>query len=73
MQRGTDVVLRVDVQGAASLRRLLPDTVSIFLCAQSEVELVERLVARKTEPMVSMLDRESAPALFAYNGLFQGS
>ena len=31
LQRGTDVVLRVDVQGAATIRRLIPDSVSIFL------------------------------------------
>ena len=31
LQRGTDVVLRVDVQGAATVRRLIPDSVSIFL------------------------------------------
>ena len=29
--RGTDVVLRLDVQGAATVRRLIPDCVSIFL------------------------------------------
>ena len=31
LARGTDVVLRVDVQGAATIRRLISDTVSIFL------------------------------------------
>ena len=31
LARGTDVVLRVDVQGAATLRALMPDAVSIFL------------------------------------------
>ena len=46
----TDVVLRVDVQGAATMRKLLPDVLSIFLIADTELELVQRLVARKTEP-----------------------
>lgn len=31
LSRGTDVVLRLDVQGAATVRRLLPDAVSVFL------------------------------------------
>ncbi len=31
LARGTDVVLRLDVQGAATVRRLIPDCVSIFL------------------------------------------
>lgn len=48
--RGNDVVLRIDVQGAATVRNLLPDIVTIFLVAESEKELVNRLVARKTEP-----------------------
>lgn len=50
IKRGNDVVLRIDVQGAATVRNLLPDIVTIFLVAESEKELVNRLVARKTEP-----------------------
>ena len=46
---GSDVILRVDVQGAATMKRLLPEAVSVFLVAESEKELVDRLVARKTE------------------------
>jgi guanylate kinase len=44
-----DVVLRVDVQGAARLRQLMPEAIFIFLTASSEDELVGRLRARKTE------------------------
>lgn len=46
---GQDVLLRVDVQGAAKLRQLIPEAVFIFLTASSEEELIERLRARKTE------------------------
>ncbi len=49
---GTDVVLRIDVQGAATVKRLIPDCVSIFITADSEDVLVKRLAARKTEPLV---------------------
>ncbi len=46
---GQDVILRVDVQGAATVRRMAPQAVSIFLTAESEAELIERLRRRCTE------------------------
>jgi guanylate kinase len=46
---GKDVVMRLDVQGAATIRKLAPEAVLIFLTTQSETELVERLKARKTD------------------------
>lgn len=46
---GLDVILRVDVQGAARLRELLPEAVFIFLTASSEQELEARLRGRRTE------------------------
>ena len=46
---GKDVVMRVDVQGAATIRELCPDALLIFLTTQDEEELVKRLEARKSE------------------------
>lgn len=46
---GKDVILRIDVQGAATIRKLCPEAVLIFLTTASEEELVARLRARKTE------------------------
>jgi guanylate kinase len=46
---GQDVIMRVDVQGAATVRRLSPGAVLIFLTTQGEEELVQRLRLRKTE------------------------
>ncbi|MBL8045083.1 MAG: guanylate kinase [Anaerolineales bacterium] len=46
---GKDVVMRLDVQGAASVRLLSPGAVLIFLAPASEEELVRRLSERKTE------------------------
>jgi guanylate kinase len=46
---GKDVILRIDVQGAAKIRQIIPDAVTIFLTAESEDELVRRLRERKTE------------------------
>lgn len=46
---GKDVVMRVDVQGAATIRELYPDAILIFLTAQNEGELARRLEERKSE------------------------
>ncbi len=46
---GQDVIMRIDVQGAATIRKLIPNAVTIFLTAESEDELVRRLHERKTE------------------------
>jgi guanylate kinase len=46
---GHDVVMRLDVQGAATVRELSPGAVMIFLAPASEEELVNRLRERKTE------------------------
>ena len=46
---GLDVVMRVDVQGAATVRRLVSGAVHIFLMPGSEEELVDRLKSRSTE------------------------
>ena len=54
LQSGQDVVLRVDVQGAATLKRLIPEAVFIFLTASDEEELVARLSNRKTESAESL-------------------
>jgi guanylate kinase len=46
---GQDVVMRLDVQGAATVQQLAPGAVLIFLTASSEEELICRLKARRTE------------------------
>ncbi len=49
LDSGKDVVMRIDVQGAETLRKLCPDALLIFLTVQDEMEMIERLNARKTE------------------------
>lgn len=46
---GMDVIMRIDVQGAATLRSLVPNAVTIFITAEGEDELIRRLRDRKTE------------------------
>jgi guanylate kinase len=46
---GKDVLMRIDVQGAATIREISPEAVLVFLTTQNETELVNRLKARKSE------------------------
>ncbi len=47
---GKDVVLRIDVQGAATIRALAPEAILIFMLAKNEDELRSRLHWRRTDP-----------------------
>ncbi len=49
MDSGLDVVMRVDVQGARTIRQLEPQALLIFLTATNEAELAGRLRRRRTE------------------------
>lgn len=49
LSSGKDVVMRVDVQGAATIKELSPEAVLVFLTTQSQDELVNRLKKRETE------------------------
>lgn len=49
LRSGKDVLLKIDVQGAAKVKQRVPDAVFIFLAPRSITELVQRLVNRATE------------------------
>ena len=51
---GRDVILRVDVQGAATVRRLVPEAISVFLTTRTEQGLVHRLQRRKQDTTEGM-------------------
>jgi len=57
LQSGRDVILRIDVQGAATIKRLAPDAVFIFLAPGSFDELHNRLQWRRTESPDQMQQR----------------
>jgi guanylate kinase len=50
LARGVDVIMRIDVQGAATIKRTVPDAVFIFLMPPSMETLERRLRKRRTEP-----------------------
>ncbi|MBM4427484.1 MAG: guanylate kinase [Chloroflexi bacterium] len=51
---GQDVIMRIDVQGAETVRKLAPNALLIFLTCESEEELEKRLRERKTESADSL-------------------
>lgn len=54
LQSGKDVIMRLDVQGAASVRRLSPEAVLIFLMPATVEEWYDRLEKRGTESEETM-------------------
>jgi guanylate kinase len=49
LENGQDVIVRIDVQGAAAYKKLLPGAVAIFMVTPSIAELETRLKKRSTE------------------------
>lgn len=57
LEHGRDVVLEIDVQGAAQIRERFRDAVLIFVQPPSEEELARRLRTRATEDDASIARR----------------
>jgi guanylate kinase len=57
-ERGEDIVLKIDVQGAAQLRGRVDDAVFIFLLPPSVEVLRERLRTRGTDDEASLRRRQ---------------
>jgi len=49
LESGKDVIMRLDVQGAMTIRKLCPEAVLIFLTASSREEWIQRLSSRCSE------------------------
>lgn len=49
LEKGKDVIAKVDVQGAATIKKTVPQAVFIFLAPPSMADLKARLEQRKTE------------------------
>jgi guanylate kinase len=49
IKNGEDVIVKIDVQGAATIRKKVPQAVLIFLVTLSMAELEQRLKKRRTE------------------------
>jgi guanylate kinase len=70
LARGQDVIVRVDVQGAATIKRLVPPALLVFLAPPSVEELAERIhkrglddpevVRRRLDKAAAELERQAA-------------
>ncbi|MFH1382947.1 MAG: guanylate kinase [Chloroflexota bacterium] len=54
LEKGRDAIVRVDVQGAASIKKILPQAVFIFIMPPSVEESSARLKARSTETVADL-------------------
>ncbi len=57
VERGQDVFVKVDVQGAATIRNQTPEAVFIFVSPTSSAELLQRLRTRKTDDPEALMRR----------------
>ncbi|HVQ37275.1 MAG TPA: guanylate kinase [Pyrinomonadaceae bacterium] len=72
ISHGRDIVLEVDVQGAASIRELVPDSVSVFILPPSFEVLRQRLLDRGTDsPEELDLRLRNAPTELKDHSAFQ--
>jgi guanylate kinase len=49
LAKGKDIIIKVDVQGAANIKKIIPEAVFIFIAPPSVGELSNRLIGRCTE------------------------
>jgi guanylate kinase len=49
LDKGQDTVVKVDIQGAATIKKIVPHAVFIFVAPPSREELIKRLKKRQTE------------------------
>ena len=54
LEAGKDVILKIDVQGAATVKKMAPDALFIFMMPGSMDELKDRLSQRMTESTPDM-------------------
>ena len=72
LERGQDLVLEIDWQGAAQVRKLYPDCVGIFILPPSVEELERRLRARGQDSDAVIASRlANAQAEMAHAGEFE--
>jgi len=60
LARGQDTIIKIDVQGSATIKGILPQAVFIFLASPSMLELESRLKQRATESSVDLKMRIEA-------------
>jgi guanylate kinase len=54
ISEGRDTIIKVDIQGAQNIKKIIPEAVFIFVLAPSTEELAQRLNNRRTESAESL-------------------
>ena len=57
LDKGIDVILEIEIQGAMKIKELIPEALFIFIMPPSEKELLKRLKGRKTEDTKIIIER----------------
>lgn len=57
LNKGIDVILEIEIEGASNIKKLIPEAIFIFIMPPSIKILVERLKKRKTDSPEKMLER----------------
>jgi guanylate kinase len=57
LNKGIDVILVIEIQGAIKIQKLLPETIFIFILPPSMKELKRRLIERNTEDKDKIIKR----------------
>lgn len=57
LEKGKDVILEIEIQGALKIKKQFPDTLLLFITPPSAQELVRRLTERGTEDHETILAR----------------
>ncbi len=57
LDKGLDVILVIEIQGAVKIKELVPEALFIFIMPPSEKELLKRLSGRKTEDTSKIIER----------------
>ncbi|HEV2527697.1 MAG TPA: guanylate kinase [Thermomicrobiales bacterium] len=57
LARNQDVIVKVDVQGAATIRAMVPDATFIFIAPETLTALLHRLRSRKTDDPEALMRR----------------
>ncbi len=55
LKTGKDIILEIDVQGAAQIKKLFPETILIFILAPSMQELKRRIIERGAEKKIDQI------------------
>lgn len=57
LNKGIDVLLEIEIQGAVKVKELIPDALFIFIMPTSLQELKRRIIGRKTETQEKVVKR----------------